>query len=149
MELGPVDIVVLVFPDGIGDRTLAALDAVDARADIRIIDGLVVKKDAAGRVDRMELTDVETLEDIAADVVARGAAGLIGIDDVHEVGGLLEPGSVGLALLVEQVWARELAGAIRADEGELVASVRIPHAVIEEARSAWIEPDDQTAPTPS
>lgn len=43
MELGPVDIVVLAFPGDVSDRTLAALSAVEARNDVRIIDGLVVR----------------------------------------------------------------------------------------------------------
>ena len=38
--------------------------------------------------------------------------------------------------------ARELDTAVRADEGELLASVRIPHADIEEAESVLIEAAD-------
>jgi uncharacterized membrane protein len=149
MELGPVDIVVLAFPGDVSDRTLAALSAVEARNDVRIIDGLVVRKDADGRVDRAELTDVENLQDLAADLLARGGNGLIGIDDVVEVGEILEPGSVALALLYEHVWARELAAALRADEGELIASIRIPHAHIKEAESLLAHAGDPSAPTPS
>jgi uncharacterized membrane protein len=92
---------------------------------------------------------VENLQDLAADLVARGATGLIGIDDVGEVGEMLDPGSVALALLVENVWARELAAAVRADQGELLASVRIPHAFIEEAESILAEAGDEPASTPS
>jgi uncharacterized membrane protein len=149
MDLGPVDIVVLAFPGEVSERTLSALDAVEAREDVRIIDGLVVSKDADGRVDRTELTDVGNRQDLAADLVARGGSGLIGIDDVVEVGELLDPGSVALALLVEHVWARELAAAVRADDGELLADVRIPHAYIEEAESILADATDPSAPTPS
>jgi uncharacterized membrane protein len=149
MELGPVDIVVLAFPGEVSARTLAALDAVEARNDVRVIDGLVVSKDGGGRVGRTELADVESLEDLAADLVARGASGLIGLDDVSEVGELLDPGSIALALLVEHVWARDLAESVRADQGELLASVRIPHAYIEEATSILAEAGDASAPTPS
>jgi uncharacterized membrane protein len=148
MELGPVDIVVLAFPGDVSERTLAALGAVEARNDVRIIDGIIVAKDAAGRIDRTELIDIENLQDLAADLVARGASGLIGIDDVSEVGELLDPGSIALALLIEHVWARELAASVRADDGELLASVRIPHAFIEEAESILAEAGEQSASTP-
>jgi uncharacterized membrane protein len=142
MELGPVDIVVLAFPGDVSDRTLAALDEVEAHNDVRIIDGLVVSKDADGRIDRMELGDVENLDDFAAALLARGATGLIGLDDVTEVGELMEPGSVALALLIEHVWAREVAAAMAADGGELIASVRIPRAYIQEAESILAEAGD-------
>ena len=106
MELGPVDVVVVAFPGDIPGAMLVALDVVEASGDIRLIDALVVTKDVNGRVARTELADVESTQDLAADLLARGALGLIGIDDVDEVGQVLEPGTSALALLVEHVWAR-------------------------------------------
>jgi uncharacterized membrane protein len=145
MDLGPVDIVVLAFPGEISAATFDALGAVEARNDIRLIDALVVIKDADGNVTGAEFGDIESLQDAAADLLARGASGLIGLDDVDEVGQVLEPGSSALALLVEHAWARELAGAVRDAEGRLVASVRIPHEFITEAATELA--DAARAPT--
>jgi len=48
----------------------------------------------------------------------------------------LEPGSSAAMLLWEDIWAAELATALRGAGGELVAIGRIPHDVVMEAREA-------------
>ncbi len=50
----------------------------------------------------------------------------------------LEPGSSAAMLLWEDVWAGELASALRGAGGELVAIGRIPHDVVMEAREALV-----------
>jgi uncharacterized membrane protein len=145
MELGPVDVVVVAFPGDVPDAMLVALDTVEASGDIRLIDALVVAKDADGRVTRAELADLESTQDLAADLLARGALGLIGIDDVDEVGQVLEPGTSALALLIEHVWARDVAEAVRDGQGSVLASVRIPHEFIAEAEQALVEAAEEPA----
>ena len=50
----------------------------------------------------------------------------------------LEPGSSAAMLLWEDIWAAELASAMRGAGGELVAIGRIPHDVVQEAREALL-----------
>ena len=50
----------------------------------------------------------------------------------------LEPGSSAAMLLWEDVWAAELASALRGAGGELVTIGRIPHDVVMEAREALL-----------
>jgi uncharacterized membrane protein len=133
VELGPVDVVVLVFSGDVDAATLQALNRVTSRRDIRLIDALVVRKGADGDVVAAEFTDVESFQDLAAELLARGLAGLIGIEDADEVGELLDPGSSALVLLVEHLWAAEMAEAVRAADGRLLSAVRIPHEFIDEA----------------
>lgn len=137
-DLGPVDVVVLAFPDDVGD-VMAALDLVGASGAIRLIDALVVAKDHDGQVSGTELGEREDLQELAARLPAGGALGLLGTDDVREIGLLLGPGSWALALLVEHVWARDVSQAVRSGKGQLLATVRIPAEFIAAAELALTE----------
>jgi hypothetical protein len=54
-----------------------------------------------------------------------GEAGLITDEDVESAQKLLGPDESALLLLVEHVWAAELATAFEAERGRVAASVRI------------------------
>jgi hypothetical protein len=54
----------------------------------------------------------------------------------------LEPGSSAAMLLWEDLWAAELASALRNAGGELVTIGRIPHDVVMEAREALLSAAD-------
>ena len=56
----------------------------------------------------------------------------------------LEPGSSAAMLLWEDVWAAELASAMRDAGGELVAIGRIPHDVVMEARETLLSAANTT-----
>jgi hypothetical protein len=56
----------------------------------------------------------------------------------------LEPGSSAAMLLWEDIWAAELASALRGAGGELVAIGRIPHDVVTEAREALLSAANTT-----
>jgi uncharacterized membrane protein len=137
-DLGPVDVVVLAFPDDVGD-VMAVLDLVGASGDIRLIDALVVVKDHTGQVSGTELGERENLQGLAARLPAGGPLGLLGTDDIREVGLLLDPGTWALALLVEHVWARDVFRAVRSGKGQLLATVRIPAESITAAERALTE----------
>lgn len=138
-ELGPVDLVALSFP-GIRppDSFLRELEVAEQRRDIRVMDALVVVKDEAGELERLELTDIEDLRDAAADIVARRTVGLVGVEDVRDIGALMDPGTTVLVLLVENVWARETAAEARRHNGTLLANVRIGHQDIVRAEGELI-----------
>ncbi|RSS61444.1 DUF6325 family protein [Streptomyces sp. WAC06614] len=139
--LGPVDLVVLSFPvDRPPDSFLAALENVERREDVRILDALVVTKAADGTVERVELHDIESLADAAAGIAARRVLGTVGADQVDALVPLMEPGSTALALLVENVWARETAEEVRSHGGRLLASVRIPYEQIADVEAELSAP---------
>ncbi|MQS15532.1 hypothetical protein F7Q99_25490 [Streptomyces kaniharaensis] len=127
-ELGPVDLVVLSFPSGQPpDSFLRALEDVEKREAVRVLDALVVAKDADGKLSRLELSDFEDLADAAARVAARRTMSLAGVEDIDEIAVVMEPDTTVLALLVENVWARETAAEVRRHDGRLLATVRIPY----------------------
>lgn len=126
--IGPLEFLVVAFPaGGVSDRVAQALRKVEVSGDVRIVDAVVVVKDRDGRVRGEELVDVEELAPIAAEYgLGETRISLVDAEDVEEVGEVLAPGSVGLAILVEHAWARETADAVRGCGGALMAAIRIP-----------------------
>ncbi|MEV8531022.1 DUF6325 family protein [Streptomyces sp. NPDC051211] len=122
--MGPVEFIVLAFPEE--QLRVPAVDAVlglRKTGNVRLIDGLVATKTAAGEVLAAEFDEFRELEGLLA---GRDVARLIGPEDVQEAADLLDRGSCALLLLVEHVWAADAAVAVRAAGGRIAGSVRIP-----------------------
>ena len=104
---------------------------------IRIIDLAFVGKDEDGAVAAFELSDIDEEVRRGLDALGLEATGLLGEEDLMDAAADLEPGSSAAMLLWEDIWAAELASALRGAGGELVAIGRIPHDVVmEPARDA-------------
>lgn len=125
-EMGPVDWILVEFS---GPPTGAAaphlLDLVE-RGLIRILDLVLVNKDADGTLTVLELADVDGDGELDLTVFEGVRSGLLGEDDVAEAGEAMEPGTSGVFLLYENLWAAPFAVAVRQAGGQLVASGRIP-----------------------
>jgi len=125
-EMGPVDWILVEFS---GPPTGAAapylLDLVE-RGLIRILDLVLVNKDADGTLTVLELADVDGDGELDLTVFEGVRSGLLGEDDVAEAGEAMEPGTSGVFLLYENLWAAPFAVAVRKAGGQLVASGRIP-----------------------
>jgi hypothetical protein len=126
-ELGPVDYVIVEFPAGTshftGEMADALIKLVDA-GTIRIIDILVLVKDADGGVEAMELADLEELGPLQA--LEAELAELLAEEDVENLAAAMDPGSVAGVLIYENVWAAPFASAARRSGGQLIANGRIP-----------------------
>ncbi len=125
-EMGPIDWILVEFS---GPPTGAAapylLDLVE-RGLIRILDLVVVNKDADGTITMLELADVDGDGELDLAVFEGAQSGLLGEEDVAEAGEAMEAGTSGVFLLYENVWAAPFAVAVRKAGGQLVASGRIP-----------------------
>ena len=125
-EMGPVDYVVLAWPDRQpkGDVAPMILDLVD-RGIIRILDIAFITKDADGEVAGVE---VDALEDDAGTFreFHGASSGLLGDDDLQDAAAALEPGTSAAVLVWENRWAAPIAVALRRSGGELVATGRVP-----------------------
>jgi Family of unknown function (DUF6325) len=141
-ELGPVDYVVVEFPAGASSFTgemAAELRALVDAGTIRVIDVLILTKDADGTVEATELSDVGELGEL--ETIAAELADLLAADDVAHLAAAMEPGSTAGVLIWENLWAAPFASAARRSGGQLIADGRIPlQAII-----ASIEADDETA----
>ena len=128
LELGPVDIVVIGFPAGAprtGEAIPIFVDLVD-RGIIRVIDVLVVQKDAEGLVSGIEIADLDG--DGAGDLrVFEGArTGMLGDEDAEVAGEVLEPGEAAVLICFENAWAGPFAAAVRRNGGRLLDFQRVP-----------------------
>ncbi len=141
-ELGPVDYVIVEFPAGASSFTgemAAELRALVDSGTIRVIDVLILTKDADGTVEATELSDIEELGELQA--IETELAELLAAEDVDHLAAAMEPGSTAGVLIWENLWAAPFASAARRSGGQLIADGRIPiQAII-----ASIEADEATA----
>lgn len=132
MSTGPVEYLVFAFPDGnVSDEIAAELADLVDRKVIRILDAVVVAKDASGDVAAAEfdeLADGNGFMEIDAEI-----GGLIGPDDISFVGAELDPGVTAALLLVEDLWAAPLADALDRSGGLLLEGARIPRDLVDAA----------------
>jgi hypothetical protein len=128
LELGPVDMVVIGFPPDAprtGEAIPLFIDLVD-RGIIRVLDVLVVEKDADGNVAGLEIGDLDGdgREDL---LVFQGArTGLIGQEDANAAGGGMEPGEAAVLICFENTWAAPFVTTVRRNGGRLLAFERVP-----------------------
>jgi len=139
-ELGPVDWIVVEFPGSKfnGQIAPALLDLVE-RDLIRVLDLLVLKKDADGSLEAFELSDLDQGEIGDLRTYESELAMLLSEEDVTSLAAAIEPGSSAGVLVWENTWAAPFASAVRRSGGQLVASGRIPI----QALLAAIEADEQ------
>ena len=126
-ELGPVDYLVVEFPAGAshftGEMAKELATLVDA-GTIRVLDILILQKDADGAVEALEIDDLDEVDELRA--IESEIAEILAADDVAHLAAAMEPGSVAAALVYENRWAAPFASAARRSGGQLIASGRIP-----------------------
>jgi hypothetical protein len=126
-DMGPVDYVLIEFPDGQpkGQAAPLLLDLVE-RGVIRILDLMFLSKDADGNTTALEIADIDG--DGATDfMVFEGASsGLLSDEDRDQAGNTMEPDTAALLIVFENRWAAPFAKAMREAGGQLVAFGRIP-----------------------
>jgi hypothetical protein len=138
-DLGPVDWIVVEFPGSRFNGEIApALRELVERDLVRVLDLLVLKKDADGTLEAFELSDLDPAEIGELRNYEAELAMLLSEEDVTAVAEAIEPGSSAAVLVWENSWAAPFASAVRRSGGQLVASGRIPI----QALLAAIEADD-------
>ena len=126
-ELGPVDYLIVEFPVGAsnftGEMATELVGLVD-RGIIRVIDVLILVKDADGSIEAMELSDVAELGELAA--LEAELAELLAEEDIEHLAAAMDPGSTAGVIIWENLWAAPFASAARRSGGQLIANGRIP-----------------------
>ena len=75
--------------------------------------------------------ELAPLEDVEGEV-----GGLLGEDDVALAADALPPRSTALVLVIEDMWAEQLATAVRSSRGRIVGGERIPRRRLQGLRTA-------------
>jgi Family of unknown function (DUF6325) len=134
-EIGPVEYLIVAFPGNKfrGEIAPALADLVEA-GTIRIMDMAFVGKDEDGTTAAFELMDLdpdvrEGLENLDIEIT-----GLFSEEDLEAAAEELDPNTSAALLVWEDVWAREVAEAMRAAGGVLFDFGRLPHEVVQAAR---------------
>ena len=126
-ELGPVDYLIIEFPVGAQNFTGEGADELLRLHDtgiIRIMDILILVKDADGSVDAMELSDLPELGELQR--IEAQLAQTLAEEDVVHLAAAMDPGSAAGVLVYENLWAAPFASAMRRAGGQLIANGRIP-----------------------
>ena len=141
-ELGPVDYLIVEFPEGQQNFTGEGIDELLRLHDsgiIRVMDILILAKDEDGSVDAMEISDLDELGELSR--LEAELAQTLAVDDVVHLAAAMDPGSVAGVLVYENVWAAPFASAMRRAGGQLIANGRIPI----QALIAAVEADEAEA----
>ena len=133
MSYGPIDFLALEFKGNkFKGEILKELNSLMAQKIIRVIDMVIIYKDAQGAVTVKEIQqpDVEFLAVFDPTKVA--TQGMIKKDDIDMIGTNLENNSTAGLLLYENLWATEFKDAVLRAEGTVLMQERIPYQVVDE-----------------
>lgn len=123
---GPVDYLIVEFPAGTqnftGEIAEELVRLVDA-GTIRVLDMIVIVKEADGSLDAVEISDTDDLGPLTE--IEAGLAGLLAEEDVAYLAASMSPGSVAGVLVYENLWAAPFAAAARRAGGVVIADGRI------------------------
>ncbi|MCA9332596.1 DUF1269 domain-containing protein [Candidatus Saccharibacteria bacterium] len=124
--LGPIDYIIVGFEGNKFDGSIlkAIGEAIDSGI-IRLVDLLLISKDAEGNVKELNIADLG--DAYSVDFLEKNKSGdrKITEEDVSEMADLLENNTSAGMLVVEQLWAKPLKQAILNANGVLVAEGRI------------------------
>jgi hypothetical protein len=123
---GPVDYLIVEFPAGASNFTGEIAEEIVRLVEagtIRVIDMIVIAKDADGNLDAVEISDTEDLGPLTQ--IEAGLAGLLAEDDVAYLAAAMQPGSVAGVLVYENLWAAPFAAAARRAGGVVIADGRV------------------------
>jgi hypothetical protein len=126
-EFGPVDYLVIEFPAGqatFNGEMAAELAKLTEAGIIRILDLVIIVKDADGAIEGFEIDDFDELDELRA--LEAGIAEILASEDLTMLAEAMEPGTTAGVLVWENTWATPFASAARRAGGQLVANGRIP-----------------------
>jgi len=131
---GPVDVVVLAAGEPkLDGGVLRELERQAASGTIRVLDAMLLFKDAAGQRASLDLEDLPEEMKAAVGFIETGTRGLFDSGDAETLFEGMVPGSAVCALAIEHVWAVNLVNAIHAAGVELALNFRVPAPIIDEA----------------
>lgn len=137
MKYGPVDLAIIASTEPkIEGYILDALEGAVRAGSIRVLDAMLLVMDEDGLKYGLDI------EELGADVKERlgfidtGTAGLFDSYDSETIYEGMVPGSVVLALAIENTWAVPVMNAFLEAGAEIAMHTRIPAVIVDEALAA-------------
>ena len=117
-SIGPVQFIAVGFPEDATyeGRIIAAIEAIETSGSLRVLDVLFVRKDP-------DSGELQTMDIQSDELQALAGTATLGVSrrEIDGVGEELAPGQAAGMILVEHVWARDLAEAIESTGGGVLA----------------------------
>ncbi|TCC48985.1 DUF1269 domain-containing protein [Kribbella capetownensis] len=133
---GPIDYVLLEFTGNkLTGRAAEELVNLVERGIVHVYDVLLVGKDANGSTYMVDLAEQSGQAGGFADL-AGARSGILAEDDLLEVAGAMQPGTLAAAIVYENTWAIPFVAAAMESGGQLIAGGRIPAEDVMEALDA-------------
>jgi Family of unknown function (DUF6325) len=135
--MGPVEYIVIEFPGSqFRGEILPELKKLVADGTVRIIDLVVIKKDADNSVQYFEVNQLSGNEAKLFNELEGEVDDLVNAEDIQFVARSLSPNSAAGLLVWENTWATQFADAVRRAQGKVIAQERIPYEVVQSAIEA-------------
>ena len=128
-RVGPVQFIAVGFPEDATyeGRILAQIERIEVSGTLRVLDVLFVRIDP-------DTGELQTIDVQSEELRALAATRRLGVSrrEIEGVGEELAPGQAAGMILVEHVWARDLAEAIESTGGGVLAQGLLGPAAMEE-----------------
>ena len=133
MSRGPMELVMIEFPDAVpGERLAPELKRLLDAGVIRVVDLAFIERTSDGDVSTFELSEREGEAAYEAlDIIPETIDGLISEADLAALAENVDAGSTAAVILFEHMWANRLRDMVAAADGTVVYGERIPEAVAE------------------
>ena len=140
MSYGPVDFLALEFDnEKLKGEIMPALMELVENKIVRVIDLVVVQKDADGKHEALELQQLAPEVIAIFDPLMVEISGIIQVEDIDAIAEQMENNTTAAVLLFENLWAVKFKEAVLRANGRLLAQERIPHEVVEEAMEIFAQ----------
>ncbi len=131
---GPVDVLALASGEPKFEGTiLAELEKLAQAGTIRVLDAMILFKDAQGECTSLDIEDLDEEDKASLGFIETGTRGLFDSQDAETLWEGMVPGSAIVALAIENAWAVTLLNAIVSSGTEVAMHYRVPAVVVEEA----------------
>ena len=137
MEHGPVDVVILASGAPKFDGSiLAELERLAESGTIRVLDVMLLMMTPDGIRVSVDIEDLDAETKAALGFIETGTRGLFDAMDADMLWEGMVPGSVVVALAVENVWALKFINSLEPAGVEIAMHTRIPAPIVDEAFAA-------------
>ncbi len=138
MTYGPVDFLVLEFKgtEFKGEILPELLELVKNKI-VRVVDLIIVQKDAEGKHRAFELQQLDAEVVRIFDPLELEISGIIQVEDIEMIAELMDNNTTAALILFENLWAVKFGEAAQRANGRMVMHERIPFEVVNEALDAF------------